>query len=102
MIAKGINKKGYREILSVSVSNVENTTNWYEFFSDIKERGLKGVNLVTSDAHEGLKTAIRKCFTGTEWQRCQVHFTKNVMDRVRNKDKANIKSRLHDIYNAPD
>ena len=102
MIAKGINKKGYREILSVSDSNSENTTNWYEFFSDLKERGLRGVDLVTSDAHEGLRTAIRKCFTGTEWQRCQAHFTKNVMDRVRNKDKANIKSRLHDIYNAPD
>ena len=102
LIAKAVNRAGKRDIIGVDVCNNENETNWSDFFQGLKERGLKGVKLVISDAHGGLVSAIRKNFPGTQWQRCQVHFKKNLLDQVRNKDKAWIKQRLDDIFQAPD
>lgn len=102
LIAKGINRSGKRDIIGVDVCNNENETNWSDFFQGLKERGLKGVKLVVSDAHGGLVSAIERYFPGTQWQRCQVHFKKNILDKVRNKDKAWIKQRLDDIFQAPD
>jgi len=102
LIAKGVNRSGKRDIIGVDVCNNENKTNWSDFFQGLKERGLKGVKLVVSDAHGGLVSAIERYFPGTQWQRCQVHFKKNILDKVRNKDKAWIKQRLDDIFQAPD
>ena len=102
LIAKGVNRSGKRDIIGVDVCNNENETNWSDFFQGLKERGLKGVKLVVSDAHSGLVSAIERYFPGTQWQRCQVHFKKNILDKVRNKDKAWIKQRLDDIFQAPD
>ena len=102
LIAKGVNKKGIRDIIGVDVCNNENETNWSMFFNDLKARGLKGVRLVISDAHPGLVKAIEEDFPGCQWQRCQVHFKKNMLDKVRNKDKAWVKKRLDDIFLAPD
>ena len=96
LIAKGVNRAG------VDVCNNENETNWSDFFQGLKERGLKGVKLVVSDAHGGLVSAIERYYPGTQWQRCQVHFKKNILDKVRNKDKAWIKQRMDDIFQAPD
>ena len=102
LIAKGVNRSGKRDIIGVDVCNNENETNWSDFFQGLKERGLKGVKLVVSDAHGGLVSAIERYYPGTQWQRCQVHFKKNILDKVRNKDKAWIKQRLDDIFQAPD
>ncbi len=102
LIAKGVNQQGKREIIGVDVCNKENETNWSLFFKGLKERGLKGTQLVISDAHGGLISAIERYYPGTQWQRCQVHFKKNVLDKVRNKDKAFIKQRLDDVFHAPD
>lgn len=102
LIAKGVNKKGIRDIIGVDVCNNENETNWSMFFNDLKARGLKGVRLVISDAHPGLVKAIEEDFPGCQWQRCQVHFKKNMLDKVRNKDKAWVKKQLDDIFLAPD
>ncbi|MCH8013141.1 MAG: transposase [Candidatus Marinimicrobia bacterium] len=70
LIAKGVNRAGKRDIIGVDVCNNENETNWSLFFKGLKERGLKGVHLVISDAHSGLLKAIEKHFPGCQWQRC--------------------------------
>jgi len=72
------------------------------FFNGLKNRDLKGVSLVISDAHPGLVKAIEENFPGCQWQRSQVHFKKNMLDKVRNKEKAWVKKRLDDIFLAPD
>ncbi len=102
LIAKAVNRSGKRDIIGVDVCNNENETNWSDFFQILKERGLKGVKLVISDAHGGLVSAIDRLYPGTQWQRCQVHFKKNVLDKVRARDKAWVKQRLDDIFQAPD
>ena len=102
LIAVGINSHGKRDIIGVDVCNTENDTNWSDFFNKIVGRGLKGVRLVISDAHSGLVSAIERHFPGCQWQRCQTHFKKNMLDKVRNKDKPWIKERLNDVLSAPD
>ena len=102
LIAKGVNEDGKRDILGVTVSNRENETNWREFFESLHDRGLQGTQLLISDAHEGLVKALTKTFPGTEWQRCQVHFRKNILDKVRVKDKARIKEQLNHVFSASD
>ena len=102
LIAKGVNEDGKRDILGMDVCNGENATNWSTFFERLHERGLSGVQLVISDAHEGLVTALTKTFPGTEWQRCQVHFRKNVLDKVRVRDKAMVKEQLNHVFAASD
>ena len=74
MIPTGITAEGGREILVVDIGDSEDTTFWAAFLRSLKKRGLGGVRLVISDAHEGLKAAIRKCFQRASWQRCRVHY----------------------------
>ena len=102
LIAKGVNAQGKRELLGVQVCNTENETTWSDFFESLIQRGLMGVVLVISDAHGGLVKAIEMHFPGTQWQRCQVHFKKNVLDKIRNRDKTWVKGRLDDIFLAVD
>ena len=94
--------EGYRTILDVSVSHSENEADYRRLFNRLKERGLTGVDLVISDDHEGLKNAIQGCFPGTSWQRCQVHFMRNLLMRVRKKDRGWILALLKDVFAAAD
>lgn len=73
VIAKGVNLEGRREVLGLDLIPSESEEGWAGFFKRLKERGLHGVRLVISDAHGGLKAAVRK-FLKAEWQRCRVHF----------------------------
>lgn len=73
LIAIGVNKEGCREIIGFHVANTESESSWGELFGSLKERGLKGVHLITSDNHKGLVNAIQKHFQGATWQRCQTH-----------------------------
>ena len=82
VIATGITATGDREVLGLAVGDSEDEAFWTEFLRSLKRRGLGGVRLVISDAHEGLKTSIRKMFQGASWQRCRVHFARNVLSRV--------------------
>jgi len=68
----------------------------------LKGQGLRGVDLVTSDQHKGLVKAIRKQFEGASWQRCQTHFSRNVLDKMPKKTQREVKLRLKDIYNSPE
>ncbi len=79
VIATGITANGDREILGVDIGDSEDETFWTRFLRSLKDRGLGGVRLVISDAHAGLKASIRKCFTGASWQRCRVHYVRNLL-----------------------
>ena len=82
MIAVGISEDGQREILGLEMALSETEEGWLRFIRQLKERGLSGVELATSDAHEGLKQALQEAFPGLIWQRCQSHFRRNVLDQT--------------------
>ena len=100
MIAVGISEEGYREILGLNVGFSETGEGWRTFLSDLKTRGLSGVECITSDAHEGLRGAIQRCFPGAIWQRCQAHFRRNVVDRVPASSKERVHQMLDNILGA--
>src|SRR3954466_13129627 len=78
IVAVAVNTDGRREVLGMTVGNSEAEPFWTEFLRSLARRGLRGVKLVVSDAHEGLKAAIAKVL-GATWQRCRVHFMRNAM-----------------------
>ena len=82
LIAIGVNREGHREILGLDVVTAEDGTAWTSFLRDLVARGLAGVVLVTSDAHEGLKSAIAAVLPGAAWQRCRTHFARNLLAKV--------------------
>ena len=76
-----MNVEGYREILGVDVFTTEDGAGWTAFLRSLVARGLSGVQLVISDAHEGLKNAIAGVLAGASWQRCRTHFVRNLLTR---------------------
>ena len=78
IVAVGVNSDGRREVLGMTTGNSEAEPFWVEFLRSLTRRGLRGVKLVVSDAHEGLKAAITRVLSAT-WQRCRVHFMRNAM-----------------------
>ena len=82
VIATGITAEGGREVLGVDIGDSEDETFWTRFLRSLRDRGLGGVRLVISDAHAGLTASIRKCFTGASWQRCRVHYARNLLATV--------------------
>jgi putative transposase len=78
IVAVGVNTDGRREILGMDIGASEAETFWTDALRKLKRRGLKGVKLVISDAHEGIKAAVSRVFS-TTWQRCRVHFMRNVL-----------------------
>ena len=79
IVAVGVNADGRREVLGLEIGASEAETFWTGFLRKLARRGLRGVKLVVSDAHEGLKAAVAKVLTGAGWQRCRVHFMRNVL-----------------------
>jgi transposase-like protein len=102
MVVKGINLQGMPQILAVEPFNEESEENYVSLFSSLKDRGLKKVWLCVSDAHRGLQNAIRKEFLGASWQRCKVHFMRNILAKVTHKNKEVFASRLKQIWLQPD
>jgi putative transposase len=101
--AAGINYDGKREILGVSVSMSEHEMHWRAFLEGLKARGLSGVRLIISDAHEGLKAARLAVFGGIAWQRCQFHLQHNAQAYVPRKSmQAQVAEDIRTIFNAPD
>jgi transposase-like protein len=80
--AIGVDPDGRRSVLGVSVSLSEAEVHWREFFKSLLARGLHGVELITSDAHAGLKEARKACFAGVPWQRCRFHLMRNALAHV--------------------
>jgi putative transposase len=101
--AVGVNPAGKREILGVSVSLSEHEVHWRAFLESLKARGLGGLQLITSDAHEGLKAARLAVFGGIPWQRCQFHLQQNAQAYVPHKYMlAEVAEDIRTIFNAPD
>ena len=82
VVAIGINALGFREVLGIAVGDSEAEAFWRQFLGSLKERGLTGTRLVISDAHLGLTAAIKRMFQGCSWQRCRVHFLRNLLSHV--------------------
>ncbi len=82
VIATGVRADGHREVLGSDVGDSEDEVFWTDFLRSLRERGLSGVQLVISDAHTGLKKAIKRVLSGASWQRCRVHFMRNALARV--------------------
>ncbi len=82
VISVGVTAEGNREVLGVEVGDSEDEVFWTTFLRGLKDRGLAGVRLVTSDAHAGLKRAIERVLQGASWQRCRVHLTRNLLQHV--------------------
>jgi putative transposase len=92
---------GLREILGAEVADTESEATYHELFKSLKARGLKGVELVTSDDHEGLKAAIERHFQGASWQRCQFHYAKNLLKMVGSKKREELGAGLREVFAAP-
>lgn len=101
LIVAGVRDDGRREILAVEEADTESEATYQALFTRLKERGLRGVELVTSDAHRGLAAAIARHFQGASWQRCQVHFTRNLLGMVGAKHRARLGEDLRGVFGAP-
>lgn len=97
VIATGVNPQGRREVLGVDLIPTESEEGWAQFFKDLKERGLCGVRLAISDAHSGLKNAARKVLKA-EWQRCKVHFYRNVLVHVPKRSQAEVSEAMKAVF----
>ncbi|MFN8482267.1 MAG: IS256 family transposase [Anaerolineae bacterium] len=102
LIATGVGADGKRRVLGVSVSLGEHEVHWRTFLQSLVARGLRGVQLIVSDAHEGLGAARRTVFGGVPWQRCQFHLQQNARAYVpREELKAEVATDIRAIFNAP-
>jgi putative transposase len=100
MIVIGIRSDGFREILSVDIGDSENEVDWGRIFKQLKERGIKKVEYVVSDDHQGLVNALQRHFQGAVWGRCQVHFMRNFISKMSKRDSKQYMSLLKDIFSA--
>ena len=102
LLATGVNGDGHREVLGMRVATAETGAAWNEFFADLTARGLAGVRLVTSDAHQGLVEAIAANLPGASWQRCRTHYAANLMSVTPKTMWPAVKAMLHSVYDQPD
>lgn len=102
VIATGVRADGHREVLGFDVGDSEDGAFWTAFLRSLKARGLHGVQLVVSDAHEGLKAAIGQVLLGAAWQRCRVHFMRNVLAAVPKGSAEMVAAAIRTVFAQPD
>lgn len=102
VVAIGVTADGRREVLGMDVGDSEDGAFWTAFCRGLKARGLGGVQLVISDAHSGLKHAIAAVLIGTSWQRCRVHFMRNVLAVVPRGNAEMVAAAIRTIFAQPD
>jgi putative transposase len=101
MVVCGVNEQGHRDIIAVEPMLDESKESYSQLFQSLLDRGLKTPLLVVSDANKGLIAAIRESFPGASWQRCKVHFMRNILAHVPQKDKESFAAQLKEIWLAP-
>ena len=101
VIATGVSADGRREVLGCATGDSETEAFWTEFLRDLRDRGLGGVQLVISDAHRGLVNAIGAGFQGSSWQRCRVHFMRNVLAKVSKGHDEMVAATIRTIFAQP-
>ena len=102
VIATGVTATGDREVLGIDVGDSEDGAFWTAFLKGLRARGLAGVKLVISDHHLGLKAAIAAVFIGSSWQRCRVHFMRNVLSKVPKASGEMVAAAIRTIFAQPD
>jgi transposase-like protein len=100
LVVAGVRGDGVREVLAVSVADSESEASYEALFRSLKERGLRGVELVTSDDHRGLVAAIARHFQGASWQRCQVHTARNLLATVPQSRRRELADDLRAVFAA--
>jgi len=102
VIAVGVRSTGEREVLGTDVGPAEDLEFWLAFLRQLVNRGLRGVRLVTSDSHLGLKQAVAQVLAGSTWQRCRVHFMRNALSTVPKAAQQMVAATLRTIFAQPD
>jgi putative transposase len=101
VVAMGVRQDGFREILGTNLGAAETEAFWKEFLRDLVARGLRGVRLVTSDAHQGLINAIQQVLGEVAWQRCQVHFMRNILSHAPKSAQPEVGNLVRTIFQQP-
>jgi len=94
----GVDEEGFREVLAVEVAGTEKGAAYTSLLRGLLDRGLKGVRLVVSDDHEGIKAAVAGELPGAEWQRCVVHFERNVLSHVPASEMSEVAEDLKAVF----
>ena len=102
LLVCGVNEEGKREVLAIEPMLEESGESYRQLFERLKERGLVKPSLIVSDAHKGLVAAIGECFPGASWQRCKVHFMRNILVHVPHREKERFASLLKGIWMTTD
>ena len=102
VVAYGVAETGEREVLGLDVCRSEDYAFWRGFLSGLVSRGLSGVKLVVSDGHKGLKRAVEETFLGAGWQRCRVHFLRNILSLVPKDGQGMVLAAVRLIFGQPD
>jgi putative transposase len=102
LLATGVNADGHREILGLDVASAEDGAGWLAFLRGLVARGLSGVQLVISDAHPGLVSAIGSALPGAGWQRCRTHYLRNLLTRVPKSAQPHVATQIRTIFDQAD
>lgn len=102
LVAIGIDWEGRRQVLGVELANRESVSSWKDFLLTLRQRGLRGVELVVSDDHAGLRKAIAEVLPEAVWQRCYVHFLRNALDHLPRKGDDDCLRELRWLYDRRD
>ncbi len=98
LVAIGVSESGHREVIGVETGWGESEQVWSDFVEDLKQRGLKQPDMFTSDAHPGIRAAIRAHYPGAAWQRCQYHFLQNAVDKAPNSREDELRKALKEVW----
>lgn len=100
LVAIGLDRSGRKEVLGLALADAETRSSWSAFMRSLRDRGLRGMAVVTSDAREGLVAALHDVWPDAAWQRCQAHFSRNVSDAAPKRLRAGLRSEMTEMFNC--
>lgn len=100
LVAIGLTSSGRKEIIGFSLADAETGETWTDFLRSLKDRGLHGMRMLTSDAHEGILRALQEVFPDVAWQRCQAHLARNIVDGAPKRLREGLRGELAEMFNC--